>query len=41
MRDQVSRFGNFIEIYLTTPLTVCEQCDPKGLYARAPGSSST
>lgn len=35
MRDQVSRFSNFIEIYLSTPLAVCEQRDPKGLYARA------
>lgn len=26
---------NFIEIYINTPLEVCEQRDPKGLYARA------
>jgi bifunctional enzyme CysN/CysC len=25
----------FVEIYLSTPLDVCEQRDPKGLYARA------
>jgi len=27
--------GKFIEVYLNTPLNVCEQRDPKGLYARA------
>jgi bifunctional enzyme CysN/CysC len=27
--------GKFIEIYLNAPLEVCEQRDPKGLYARA------
>ena len=27
--------GSFIEVYLSTPLTVCERRDPKGLYARA------
>jgi adenylyl-sulfate kinase len=27
--------GKFIEVYLNTPLTVCEQRDPKGLYAKA------
>lgn len=26
---------NFIEIYVSTPVEVCEQRDPKGLYARA------
>src|SRR4030042_239920 len=26
---------NFIEIHISTPLEVCEQRDPKGLYARA------
>ncbi|MGH8703712.1 MAG: adenylyl-sulfate kinase [Burkholderiales bacterium] len=35
MREQVSRCGSFAEIYLSTPLAVCEQRDPKGLYARA------
>ena len=35
MREQVSRCGSFVEIYLSTPLAVCEQRDPKGLYARA------
>jgi bifunctional enzyme CysN/CysC len=27
--------GNFKEIYVSTPLAVCEQRDPKGLYKRA------
>jgi adenylyl-sulfate kinase len=27
--------GRFIEVYLNTPLEVCEQRDPKGLYAKA------
>ena len=26
---------NFVEIYVSTPLEVCEQRDPKGLYAKA------
>ena len=25
----------FLEVYVNTPLEVCEQRDPKGLYARA------
>ena len=27
--------GKFIEVYLNTPLEVCERRDPKGLYAKA------
>jgi len=27
--------GRFIEVYVDTPLEVCEQRDPKGLYAKA------
>lgn len=27
--------GKFIEVYLNAPLAVCEQRDPKGLYAKA------
>jgi len=27
--------GEFIEVYVDAPLSVCEQRDPKGLYARA------
>jgi sulfate adenylyltransferase len=35
MRQQVTRYGSFVEIYLSTPLAECERRDPKGLYARA------
>ena len=35
-RDFVKeRCNNYQEIYLSTPLEVCEQRDPKGLYAKA------
>lgn len=27
--------GEFVEIYMNTPLKVCEQRDPKGLYQKA------
>lgn len=27
--------GRFIEVYMKTPLSVCETCDPKGLYKAA------
>lgn len=27
--------GRFLEIYLSTPLEICERRDPKGLYAKA------
>ncbi|MGB0513805.1 MAG: bifunctional sulfate adenylyltransferase/adenylylsulfate kinase [Wenzhouxiangellaceae bacterium] len=35
VRDTVSAHGGFIEIYVSTPLEVCEQRDRKGLYAKA------
>lgn len=38
IRDEVrSRMqeGRFIEVYVATPLEVCEQRDPKGLYVKA------
>lgn len=35
VREMVSAVGNFIEIYVSTPLAVCEQRDRKGLYAKA------
>ena len=35
MRQLVTQHGSFVEIYLSTPLAVCEQRDPKGLYAHA------
>jgi sulfate adenylyltransferase len=34
-RELISRYGGYIEVYLSTPLDVCEQRDRKGLYARA------
>jgi sulfate adenylyltransferase len=38
IRDEVRGMmekGRFIEVYVDTPLEVCEQRDPKGLYAKA------
>ncbi len=35
VRDLVEAAGRFVEIYVSTPLEVCERRDPKGLYARA------
>ena len=34
-RELISRYGGYIEVYLSTPLEVCEQRDRKGLYAMA------
>ena len=34
-RDLISRYGGFIEVYVSTPIEVCEQRDRKGLYAKA------
>jgi sulfate adenylyltransferase len=34
-RELISKHGGYIEIYMATPLEVCEQRDRKGLYARA------
>lgn len=34
VRDLVEE-GEFVEIYMATPLSVCEQRDPKGLYRKA------
>ncbi|MHB1672779.1 MAG: adenylyl-sulfate kinase [Acidobacteriaceae bacterium] len=35
-RDEArSSIGNFIEVYVNAPLSVCEQRDPKGLYHKA------
>ncbi len=34
-RRRVERYGRFYEVHVSTPLTVCEQRDTKGLYARA------
>ncbi|MDH3691558.1 MAG: bifunctional sulfate adenylyltransferase/adenylylsulfate kinase [Gammaproteobacteria bacterium] len=35
VRSVVEEAGGFIEVYVATPLEVCEQRDRKGLYARA------
>jgi adenylylsulfate kinase len=36
IRDEVrARIGNFVEVYVSAPLEVCEQRDVKGLYMRA------
>lgn len=35
VREMVSEYGGFIEIYVSTPLQVCESRDRKGLYAKA------
>lgn len=34
-RELISQVGTFIEVYVSTPLSVCEQRDIKGLYLRA------
>src|ERR1041384_613842 len=37
-RDMLCRImpaGRFIEVYVNAPLDICEQRDPKGLYAKA------
>lgn len=36
VRDMVGE-GEFIEVYIDTPIEVCEERDPKGLYAKARG----
>ncbi|MDR3418305.1 MAG: adenylyl-sulfate kinase [Nevskia sp.] len=35
VRARVSQYGGFYEIYVSTPLAVCESRDPKGLYKKA------
>ena len=38
IRDEVRSMmeeGRFIEVYVDTPISVCEERDPKGLYAKA------
>ena len=34
-RDLISQHGGYIEVYISTPLSVCEKRDTKGLYLRA------
>ena len=35
VREMMAAYGGFIEIYVSTPLEVCESRDRKGLYAKA------
>ena len=35
VRAMINQYGHFIEIYVATPLEVCEKRDRKGLYAKA------
>ena len=35
VRDMVASVGGFVEIYVATPLQVCEERDTKGLYSQA------
>jgi sulfate adenylyltransferase len=34
-REMVRQYGGFIEVYLSTPLSVCEARDRKGIYLKA------
>jgi sulfate adenylyltransferase len=34
-RELISRYGGYIEVFMSTPLDVCENRDRKGLYAKA------
>jgi len=35
VREMISCYGGFAEVHISTPLSVCEERDPKGLYAKA------
>jgi sulfate adenylyltransferase len=35
IREMIEEYGGFIEVYVSTPLEVCEQRDRKGIYAKA------
>ncbi len=35
VRELIDHYGGFIEVFVATPLEVCEQRDRKGLYAKA------
>jgi sulfate adenylyltransferase len=35
VREQVEPYGGFIEVYVATPIEVCEARDRRGLYAKA------
>ncbi|MCP4100730.1 MAG: adenylyl-sulfate kinase, partial [Lentisphaerae bacterium] len=34
-RELISQYGGYVEVYLSTPLDVCENRDRKGIYAKA------
>lgn len=34
-RDLITKYGGYIEVYVSTPLAICEMRDRKGLYAKA------
>jgi sulfate adenylyltransferase len=34
-RELITKYGGYIEVYLSTPIEVCEKRDIKGLYAKA------
>jgi len=34
-RELISRYGGYIEVFVATPLEVCEQRDRKGIYSKA------
>ena len=35
VRDMIEPYGGFVLVHVNTPLRICEQRDPKGLYAKA------
>ncbi|MBI5063096.1 MAG: adenylyl-sulfate kinase, partial [Desulfatitalea sp.] len=35
LRKEIESYGGFIEVFVATPLDVCEQRDRKGMYAKA------
>jgi len=35
VREMITQYGGFIEVYVSTPLEVCESRDRKGFYAKA------
>ena len=35
MRELIEPLGGFVEVFVDTPIEVCEQRDRKGLYAKA------
>ena len=34
-RELISQFGEYIEVYISTPIEVCKKRDRKGLYVKA------